>query len=238
MVGRGLAVTALMPGDAQLAAPQNSSAGPPTATPKLLAQSLSKTYGSTTALKPTDLTVAAGELMTVLGPSGSGKTTLLQIVCGLVEPTGGRLHHRRHGPDAHAGPSPAHRRGVPELRAVPAPDGGGERRLPPADAPHGRRRTARPRSPPRWRWSASAPCKRAFSARTLGRPAAARGARALLRLPALADPDGRAARRARPQAAGRPCRSRSSACTATPGPPSCSSPTTRKRRWRCRTASA
>jgi putative spermidine/putrescine transport system ATP-binding protein len=100
-------VTALMPGDAQLAAPQNSSAGPPTATPKLLAQSLSKTYGSTTALKPTDLTVAAGELMTILGPSGSGKTTLLQIVCGLTEPTGGRLlidgtdhthtpAHRRH----------------------------------------------------------------------------------------------------------------------------------------------
>jgi putative spermidine/putrescine transport system ATP-binding protein len=26
-----------------------------------------------------------------LGPSGSGKTTLLQVICGLIEPTGGRL---------------------------------------------------------------------------------------------------------------------------------------------------
>jgi putative spermidine/putrescine transport system ATP-binding protein len=29
--------------------------------------------------------------LAVLGPSGSGKTTLLQIICGLVEPSGGRL---------------------------------------------------------------------------------------------------------------------------------------------------
>jgi putative spermidine/putrescine transport system ATP-binding protein len=43
-------------------------------------------------LTPIDLTVASGELLTVLGPSGSGKTTLLQIVSGLVEPTGGSLY--------------------------------------------------------------------------------------------------------------------------------------------------
>lgn len=61
------------------------------ATPKLRAHQLSKQYGATTALAPIDLTVATGELMTVLGPSGSGKTTLLQIVSGLVEPSGGSL---------------------------------------------------------------------------------------------------------------------------------------------------
>jgi putative spermidine/putrescine transport system ATP-binding protein len=37
------------------------------------------------------LKVIVGELLAVLGPSGSGKTTLLQIICGLVEPSGGRL---------------------------------------------------------------------------------------------------------------------------------------------------
>jgi putative spermidine/putrescine transport system ATP-binding protein len=42
-------------------------------------------------LKPLELKVIVGELMAVLGPSGSGKTTLLQIICGLVEPSGGRL---------------------------------------------------------------------------------------------------------------------------------------------------
>jgi putative spermidine/putrescine transport system ATP-binding protein len=95
-----------MPGDAVLAAPLDSRVGQP-GTPKLVAEGLSKSYGPTVALKPTDLQVAAGELMTILGPSGSGKTTLLQIICGLAEPTAGRLFidgadqthtpvHRRH----------------------------------------------------------------------------------------------------------------------------------------------
>jgi putative spermidine/putrescine transport system ATP-binding protein len=61
-------------------------------TPKLRAHQLSKRYGSVTALEPIDLTVAAGELLTVLGPSGSGKTTLLHIVSGLVEPSGGSIY--------------------------------------------------------------------------------------------------------------------------------------------------
>ena len=64
------------------------SAQPP---PKLAAQGISKHYGATVALHPTDLCVSPGELVTVLGPSGSGKTTLLQLICGLVEPTAGRL---------------------------------------------------------------------------------------------------------------------------------------------------
>jgi putative spermidine/putrescine transport system ATP-binding protein len=62
------------------------------AIPKLRADKISKRYGPVTALEPIDLTVAAGELLTVLGPSGSGKTTLLHIVSGLVEPSGGRLY--------------------------------------------------------------------------------------------------------------------------------------------------
>jgi putative spermidine/putrescine transport system ATP-binding protein len=59
---------------------------------KLYAQGLTKAYGHVVALKPIDLRVREGELLTLLGPSGSGKTTLLQLIAGLVPPTGGRLY--------------------------------------------------------------------------------------------------------------------------------------------------
>jgi NitT/TauT family transport system ATP-binding protein len=52
---------------------------------------VSRRFGRTEALAPTDLTVAAGEIVTVLGPSGSGKTTLLRLVGGLVAPSGGTV---------------------------------------------------------------------------------------------------------------------------------------------------
>ena len=58
---------------------------------KVEAIGISKRYGQSTALEPTDLTVQAGEFLTLLGPSGSGKTTLLQMLAGLVVPNAGRI---------------------------------------------------------------------------------------------------------------------------------------------------
>ena len=58
---------------------------------KLEAIGLEKRYGDTLALQATDLTVQAGEFLTLLGPSGSGKTTLLQMISGLVAPSAGRI---------------------------------------------------------------------------------------------------------------------------------------------------
>ncbi|WP_233837105.1 ABC transporter ATP-binding protein [Paraburkholderia sp. ZP32-5] len=60
-------------------------------TAKLEAIGLGKRYGETVALEPTDLSVQAGEFLTLLGPSGSGKTTLLQMISGLVAPSSGRI---------------------------------------------------------------------------------------------------------------------------------------------------
>jgi putative spermidine/putrescine transport system ATP-binding protein len=58
---------------------------------KLHVRGVSKAYDASMVLQPMELKVYSGELLALLGPSGSGKTTLLQIICGLTEPTGGRL---------------------------------------------------------------------------------------------------------------------------------------------------
>ena len=43
-----------------------------------------------TALKGIDLEIPRGEIFALLGPNGAGKTTLISILCGLVNPSGGR----------------------------------------------------------------------------------------------------------------------------------------------------
>ena len=61
-------------------------------TPAIEVLSVEKTYpNGTQALLPLDLTVNAGEFVTLLGPSGCGKSTLLKMMAGLLEPSDGRL---------------------------------------------------------------------------------------------------------------------------------------------------
>jgi ABC-2 type transport system ATP-binding protein len=53
---------------------------------------LTKTYaGGFQALKAVDLAIKAGEIFALLGPNGAGKTTLISIVCGIVNPTSGKV---------------------------------------------------------------------------------------------------------------------------------------------------
>ncbi len=53
---------------------------------------LCKTYpGGREALKNVSLEIRRGEIFALLGPNGAGKTTLIGIVCGLVNPTSGRV---------------------------------------------------------------------------------------------------------------------------------------------------
>jgi len=60
--------------------------------PVISIQGLTKTYKSgLQALKPTDLTIAKGEIFALLGPNGAGKTTLISIVCGIVTPSTGTV---------------------------------------------------------------------------------------------------------------------------------------------------
>ena len=46
---------------------------------------------SVTAVNNVSLTVAPGELVTLLGPSGCGKTTILRMIAGFETPTAGRI---------------------------------------------------------------------------------------------------------------------------------------------------
>jgi ABC-2 type transport system ATP-binding protein len=58
---------------------------------------LSKTYpGGREALKNVSLEISRGEIFALLGPNGAGKTTLIGIVCGLVNPTSGRVIANGH----------------------------------------------------------------------------------------------------------------------------------------------
>ena len=57
----------------------------------LVATNLSKQYGSTLGLAPTDLTLPRGKIIGLLGPNGSGKTTLIKLIAGLLTPTTGTI---------------------------------------------------------------------------------------------------------------------------------------------------
>ena len=53
---------------------------------------LTKTYASgLQALKDINLEIRRGEIFALLGPNGAGKTTLIGVVCGIVNPTSGRV---------------------------------------------------------------------------------------------------------------------------------------------------
>jgi len=53
---------------------------------------LTKTYaGGLEALKDISLEINRGEIFALLGPNGAGKTTLISIVCGIVNPSGGKV---------------------------------------------------------------------------------------------------------------------------------------------------
>ncbi len=53
---------------------------------------LTKAYASgVQALKPINLEIEQGEIFALLGPNGAGKTTLINIICGIVNASGGSV---------------------------------------------------------------------------------------------------------------------------------------------------
>ena len=63
----------------------------PEAEPFVKIQSLTKTFGSFTAVSSVDLEIYEGELFSLLGGSGCGKSTLLRMLAGFDPPTSGNI---------------------------------------------------------------------------------------------------------------------------------------------------
>lgn len=57
----------------------------------LIAENITKSFGSKIILHGIDLHIRAGEFITVFGPNGAGKSTLLKILALLMKPTSGNI---------------------------------------------------------------------------------------------------------------------------------------------------
>ncbi|WP_213769635.1 ABC transporter ATP-binding protein [Bradyrhizobium sp. dw_78] len=65
--------------------------------PIISVSNLSKTYASGfRALKGINLEIRRGEIFALLGPNGAGKTTLISIICGIANPSEGRVSVEGH----------------------------------------------------------------------------------------------------------------------------------------------
>ena len=59
--------------------------------PALIAQSVSKTFGETVAVREASFEVERGEIVALLGPSGCGKSTTLRMLAGFERPDHGAV---------------------------------------------------------------------------------------------------------------------------------------------------
>ena len=60
------------------------------AEPAIRVEGLSKRFGSLVAVDDLSLTVAPGQSFALVGPDGAGKTTTIRLLCGIMDPDGGR----------------------------------------------------------------------------------------------------------------------------------------------------
>jgi branched-chain amino acid transport system ATP-binding protein len=71
--------------------PAQSAAAAKSAEPMLVLNDVNTYYGQIHALQGVDLTVAEGEIVTLIGANGAGKTTTLKTISGLLHPRRGTV---------------------------------------------------------------------------------------------------------------------------------------------------
>lgn len=64
---------------------------PHDASPLLIAEGLSKTYGTSRVVSDVSLQIARGDILGLVGESGSGKSTVARMILRLVEPSAGTV---------------------------------------------------------------------------------------------------------------------------------------------------
>ncbi len=58
--------------------------------PIVVTEHLSRSFGALVAVRDLNLSVQRGEIFGVLGPNGAGKSTTIRMLCGILDPSGGR----------------------------------------------------------------------------------------------------------------------------------------------------
>jgi ABC-2 type transport system ATP-binding protein len=58
--------------------------------PIIRTEHLSRRFGHLVAVRDVSMSVEKGEIFGVLGPNGAGKSTTIRMLCGILDPTGGR----------------------------------------------------------------------------------------------------------------------------------------------------
>jgi len=58
--------------------------------PIVVAENLSRRFGDLVAVRDVSLRIERGEIFGVLGPNGAGKSTTIRMLCGILDPSGGR----------------------------------------------------------------------------------------------------------------------------------------------------
>jgi len=59
--------------------------------PVLWGRAVSRSFGSTPALRGAEIDIERGEVVAIMGPSGSGKSTLLHCLAGILRPDAGEI---------------------------------------------------------------------------------------------------------------------------------------------------